>query len=118
MIVSLDSKTILCFGNMKIPTIISSREKSKNRPGNKKHRKTKSRDINFKIIYDEIAKSRDSNRRYYDKYAHSRNAVYVDGHDNDIDDEDFSEYVRRRTKRFYFVVYFDNVNRALLIYLI
>lgn len=100
----------LCFGNMKIPTIISSRDYNKNSTRNKKHRETKKRDINFKIIHEEITNSRNSKRRNYDKYLHSRNAVYADGHENDTDDEDFSQYVRRRTKRFYIGGFMPSIN--------
>jgi hypothetical protein len=84
------------FGNMNIPTIVSTQSKPR-----KTYKNDTKRDINFKKINEELKAAKERQQHRYDRYTHDRNANYVEGFDNEDVDADFEQYVRRRTKQLF-----------------
>ncbi|MES9879997.1 MAG: hypothetical protein ABW185_03860 [Sedimenticola sp.] len=101
---TIDGENDSYFGNTKIPTIITDRDRRHTKDRNNTRRKTgQQKQINFGIIHREMADAKERRQRTFNMYQQNRIGYNADAAavDADDDDADFSQYVRHRTKRFY-----------------
>jgi hypothetical protein len=82
------------FGNMKIPVVESRRNDTKQHKNNSRRKKG----INFAIINRNLSENKNKRQNTFRK--HMGGNYDRDWDDND-DDGNFDQYIRRRTKRFY-----------------